>query len=101
MIISGQILSETDLQIKTRTNPHTGEVTKTGSMRLLTFEPTEIIDVRISTDQMNAGAIDALKKFIGKQLDFKIAYRNFSFADDNGKHVAMSGFNLVELPKQA
>lgn len=98
MIIQAQILSDTDITTKTRTNPNTGEMTKTGTLRLLTFEPTEIIDVRLTADQINAGVLDDLKKAIGKPRDFKVAYRNFSFADDNGKHVAMSGFHLVESP---
>lgn len=98
MKITGQILSETDITVKSRTNPNTGEVTKSGVVRLLTFEPTEIIDVRISDDMVKSGALDALPKLIGKPFEVTLAYRAFSFADDNGKHVSMSGFHLVQLP---
>ncbi|MCC4798670.1 hypothetical protein BCT30_20820 [Enterovibrio norvegicus] len=98
MKIQGQILSETDITTKSRTNPNTGEVTKSAVVRFLTFEPTEIIDVRVSDEMVKGGVLEALPKFIGKPFEVTLAYRAFSFADDNGKHVSMSGFHLIHLP---
>ncbi len=100
MKLEGLILDETDIQQQTKTNRGTGEQTTVGVLNMITTTPTGTIQVRIPTDMWsNGAAADVLKKCVGKRMQFAVEYKEFSFGDDNGKHVSMNGFHLFELPQ--
>lgn len=97
MKIIAQILSGTD--ITTATKDRDGHKVTTGTVKLLTTDPSQIIDVAITEEQVTAGYHAMLKTIAGKgSTEFMVEYRNGSFGDDNGRHRQFNGFRLVDLP---
>lgn len=97
MKIIAQILSATD--IITATKQRDGRMVVTGTVKLLTTDPSQIIDVAITEEQVTAGYHSMLKTIAGKgPTEFMVEYRNGSFGDDNGRHRQFNGFRLVDLP---
>lgn len=97
MKIIAQILSGTD--ITTATKDRDGRKVTTGTVKLLTTDPSQIIDVAITEEQVTAGYHAMLKTIAGKgPTEFMVEYRNGSFGDDNGRHRQFNGFRLVDLP---
>ena len=97
MKIIAQILSNTD--ITTTTKDRDNRKVTTGLVKLLCTDPSQIIDVAITEEQVTAGYHAQLKTIVGKgPTEFMVEYRNGSFGDDNGRHRQFNGFRLVDLP---
>ncbi|QSV17313.1 hypothetical protein [Photobacterium ganghwense] len=99
MIVTARINDSDDIEKKTNTNTNTGESRDSGIVRLQLFQPSEVIECRVSPDlwdSMGGGA--DLKKLIDKKAEFKIQHTERSFAGDGGKHVSFSGWNLLGIP---
>ncbi|MBL4829421.1 MAG: chemotaxis protein [Aliivibrio sp.] len=100
MKLEGLILDVTDIQQQTKTNRASGEQTTVGIINMITTVPTGTIQVRIPAGMWeNGAAAEPLKKCVGKRMQYAVEYKEFSFGDDNGKHVSMNGFHLFELPE--
>ena len=100
MILNALIMSKEDIQLKTSTNRTTGEVTQRGHVRLLVTNPTNLLDVSLTPEQVAAGVPEQLKNYISKQSNFLVDYRDMAFAGDNGQHVSIKGFVFVGFPEQ-
>ncbi|MGF1760009.1 hypothetical protein L4D76_19145 [Photobacterium sagamiensis] len=99
MIVHGRINDLDDIEKKTNNNEKTGESRDSGTVKLQVFNPSEVLDCRISPDlwdSMGGGA--DLKKLIDKKLEFKIQHIERTFAGDGGKHVSFSGYHLLGVP---
>ncbi|MGU5737272.1 hypothetical protein [Aeromonas caviae] len=97
MKIIAQILSATD--ITTATKDRDGRKVTTGQVKLLCTDPSQIIDVAITEEQVAAGYHASLKTIVGKgPTEFMVEYRSGSFGDDNNRHRSYNGFRLVDLP---
>jgi hypothetical protein len=99
MIIKGRINDADDIEKKTNNNEKTGESRDSGTVKLQLFNPSEVVDCRVSPDvwdSMGGGA--DLQKIIDKKVDFKIQHIERSFAGDGGKHVSFSGWHLLAVP---
>ncbi|MBL4830174.1 MAG: chemotaxis protein [Aliivibrio sp.] len=100
MKLEGLILDVTDIQQQTKTNRASGEQTTVGVINMITTVPTSTIQVTIPADMWeNGAAAELLKKCVGKRMQYAVEYREFSFANEQGKHVSLSGFHLFELPE--
>lgn len=99
MKLNALLMSTEDIQLKTVIDRSTGEQRQRGIVRLLVTNPTNLLDVTISPDQVSAGVHQELAKRIGKQSDFLVDYRDLSFANDEGKYVAIKGFIFVGFPQ--
>lgn len=99
MIVTARINDSDDIEKKTNTNTNTGESRDSGIIRLQLFQPSEVIECRLSPDLWDSfgGGAD-LKKLIDKKTEFKIQHTERSFAGDGGKHVSFSGWNLLGIP---
>ena len=92
-----QILPATD--ITTATKDRDGRKVTTGQVKLLCTDPSQIIDVAITEEQVMAGYHSSLKTIVGKgPTEFMVVYRSGSFGDDNTRHRSYNGFRLVDLP---
>ncbi|MCL9783235.1 chemotaxis protein [Vibrio sp. S4M6] len=99
MKIEGLILDESDIIQESKVNRSTGETQLTGKLNLITTNPTDTIEVKISPDLWAKGeAGPLLKGLVGKRHQFDVEYREFSFGNDEGKHVSLNGFHLFSLP---
>lgn len=99
MRTEGLILDESDIRQESRTNRE-GGVQVFGKVNLITTNPTNTIEVRVSPELWDGGkAGGVLKQLVGKRMMFDVEYKKFSFADDGGKHVSMDGFHLFALPE--
>ncbi|WP_064604225.1 hypothetical protein [Photobacterium sp. J15] len=99
MIVTARINDLDDIEKKTTANPNTGESRDSGIVRLQLFNPSEVVECRVSPDLWDAmgGGAD-LKKLIDKKTDYKIQHIERSFAGDGGKHVNFSGWHLLGVP---
>ncbi|WP_076587967.1 chemotaxis protein [Vibrio ostreicida] len=98
MKLEGLILDESDIIQESKTG-RGGELLQVGKINLITTHPTDTIEVKISAELWNAGkAGEALKQCVGQRMTFDIQYKEFSFGNDEGKHVALNGFHLFALP---
>ncbi|MEZ8265151.1 chemotaxis protein [Vibrio cyclitrophicus] len=99
MKTEGLILDESDIIQETKTVRGTGETITVGKVNLITTNPTNTNVVKISSDLWDNGkAGELLKACVGKRMNFNIEYKEFSFGNDDGKHVALNGFHLFDLP---
>lgn len=99
MIVTARINDHDDIEKKTNTNTNTGESRDSGIVRLQLFQPSEVIECRISPDLWDSlGGGSDLKKLIDKKVEYKIQHSERSFAGDGGKHVSFSGWNLLGIP---
>ena len=102
MKLEGLILDATDIIQETKPARGTGEVTTVGKLKLITTNPTNSIDVKISAELWDNGkAGEILKSVVGQRMQFNVEYKEFSFGNEDGKHVALNGFHLFDLPKLA
>ncbi|MEZ9693502.1 chemotaxis protein [Vibrio splendidus] len=100
MKLEGLILDTTDIIQETKPARGTGEVTTVGKLKLITTNPTNTIEVKISAELWENGkAGEVLKSCVGQRMQFNVEYKEFSFGNDEGKHVALNGFHLFDLPK--
>ncbi|MEZ8932475.1 chemotaxis protein [Vibrio splendidus] len=100
MKLEGLILDTTDIIQETKPARGTGEVTTVGKLKLITTNPTNSIDVKISAELWDNGkAGEILKSVVGQRMQFNVEYKEFSFGNDDGKHVSLNGFHLFDLPK--
>ncbi|KLV03266.1 hypothetical protein ABT56_20285 [Photobacterium aquae] len=99
MIVTARINDLDDIEKKTNTNTSTGESRDSGIVRLQLFQPSEVIECRVSPDLWDSlgGGAD-LKKLIDKKAEYKIQHTERSFAGDGGKHVSFSGWSLLGFP---
>ncbi|MEZ8374411.1 chemotaxis protein [Vibrio cyclitrophicus] len=100
MKTEGLILDESDIIQETKAVRGTGESITVGKLNLITTNPTNTIVVKISAELWDNGkAGELLKSFVGKRMNFNIEHKEFSFGNEDGKHVALNGFHLFDLPK--
>jgi hypothetical protein len=100
MKLEGLILDKSDIQLKDKTNFNTGEVQKVGLIKLITTYPTQTVDVHVSVDLMkDPKALPTLQSIVGNRTQLSVEYKEMSFANSDGKHVAINGFHLFELPQ--
>ncbi|MDN3611628.1 chemotaxis protein [Vibrio ostreicida] len=99
MKLEGLILDESDIIQESKTG-RGGELLLLGKINLITTHPTDTIEVKISAELWNSGkAGQTLKQCVGQRMTFDIQYKEFSFGNDEGKHVALTGFHLFALPQ--
>lgn len=100
MKLEGLILDKTDIQVKDKTNFSSGEVNKVGLIKLITTYPTQTVDVHVSAELMkNPKTLETLNSAVGHRTQLSVEYKEMSFANNEGKHVAINGFHLFELPQ--
>ncbi|PST94234.1 hypothetical protein C9I86_02450 [Photobacterium sp. NCIMB 13483] len=99
MIVLARINDKDDIEKKTNTNTNTGESRDSGIVKLQLFNPSEVVEARISPELWDAfGGGSDLVKLIDKKVEFKIQHVERSFAGDGGKHVSFSGYHLLGIP---
>lgn len=99
MIVTARINDLDDIEKKTNTNQSTGESRDSGVVRLQLFNPSEVVECRVSPDLWDSmGGGTDLKTLIDKKVEFKIQHTERSFAGDGGKHISFSGWNLLGVP---
>ncbi|OXX34127.1 chemotaxis protein [Vibrio sp. V09_P4A23P171] len=99
MKIEGLILDSSDIIQETK-NGRGGELLLIGKINLITTNPTDAIEVKVSPELWKGGeAGKLLTQCVGKRMTFEIQYKEFSFGNDEGKHVALNGFHLFALPE--
>lgn len=99
MRMEGLILDASDIVQETKTAPN-GEQKQNGKLRLITTNPTDTIEVRVSPELWENGkAGELLKRCVGNRMMFDVEHKKFSFANDEGKHVSIDGFHLYALPQ--
>lgn len=99
MIVKGRIEDLEDIQQRTQTSFQTGEQVVSGEFKLLVSKPTQVIDVRMSAElwkEANHGK--SLEQFVGKDIDFMIETRSYSFTTQDGQSRQGSSINLFRLP---
>ncbi|EHZ2592422.1 chemotaxis protein [Vibrio parahaemolyticus] len=97
--MEGLILDASDIVQETKTAPN-GEQKQNGKLRLITTNPTDTIEVRVSPELWENGkAGELLKRCVGNRMMFDVEHKKFSFANDEGKHVSIDGFHLYALPQ--
>lgn len=100
MKVQAMILGHAD--ITTKTTNKDGLDVVTGSVKLLVSDPSQIIDVSITEDQIKAGDHTKLKELVGRGFhEYAIEWRDSSWGDNSGRHRTYSGFRLVSLPPAA
>ena len=100
MKLEGLILDESDIIQDTKINRSTGETETMGKINLITTNPTDKIQVTVSPELWaNGKAGEILKRLVGNRHQYSIQYKEMSFGDKDGKHVALNGFHLFELPQ--
>jgi hypothetical protein len=100
MKLEGLILDKSDIQVKEKTTFNTGEVNKVGLIRLITTYPTQTVDVHVSVELMkDPKTLNVLHSIAGTRTQLSVEYKEMSFANSDGKHVAITGFHLFELPQ--
>lgn len=93
------ILDESDIRQESRISRE-GDVQVFGKVNLITTNPTNTIEMRVSPELWDGGKTGGvLKQLVGKRMMFDIEYKKFSFADNEGKHVSMDGFHLYAVPE--
>ncbi|ELA7321610.1 chemotaxis protein [Vibrio parahaemolyticus] len=98
MKMEGLILDVSDITQETKVDRN-GEQKLNGKLRLITTNPTDTIEVRVAPELWGGGkAGEVLKQCVGSRMMFDVEYKQFSFANDDGKHVSMQGFHLYALP---
>ncbi|ODY18373.1 chemotaxis protein [Vibrio parahaemolyticus] len=98
MKMEGLILDVSDITQETKVDRN-GEQKLNGKLRLITTNPTDTIEVRVAPELWGSGkAGEVLKQCVGSRMMFDVEYKQFSFANDDGKHVSMQGFHLYALP---
>lgn len=99
MKLEGLILDDSDIIQETKPARGTGEAVLVGKLKLITTNPTNTIEVKISPELWDSGkGGEVLKSCVGKRMQFNVEYKEFSFGNDEGKHVALNGFHLFDLP---
>ncbi|ACJ29302.1 Conserved hypothetical protein [Phage Swp3] len=99
MKLEGLILDKSDIQTKQKTNFNTGEVNDVGLIKLITTYPTQTVDVHVSVELMkDPKTLQVLNGVVGTRTQLSVEYKEMSFANSDGKHVAINGFHLFELP---
>ena len=99
MKTEGLILDASDIIQETKVG-RGGEQLQIGKLKLITTNPTDTIEVKVSAELWNGGkAGEILKQCVGKRMPFEIEYKVFSFGNDDGKHVSLNGFHLFALPE--
>lgn len=99
MKIEGLILDSSDISQETKSG-RGGELLQVGKFNLITTHPTDTMKVSISPELWKNGETGKLlNQCIGKRMMFEIEFKEFSFANDEGKHVALKGFHLYSLPE--
>lgn len=99
MKTEGLILDPSDIIQETKAARGTGEAQLIGKIKLITTNPTSTIEVKVSPELWaNGEGGKILKQCVGNRMSFDIEYKEFSFGNDEGKHVSMSGFHLFALP---
>ncbi|KJG10723.1 hypothetical protein [Photobacterium kishitanii] len=99
MIVLARINDKDDIEKKTNINTNTGESRDSGIVKLQLFNPSEVVEARISPELWDAfGGGSDLVKLIDKKVEFKIQHVERSFAGDGGKHVSFSGYHLLGIP---
>ncbi|OEE76393.1 hypothetical protein [Vibrio ordalii] len=99
MKIEGLILDSSDITQETKKG-RGGELQQIGKFNLITTNPTDTMKVNISPELWKGGeAGKLLSQCVGKRMMFEIEFKEFSFANDEGKHVALKGFHLFTLPE--
>ncbi|ELB2078491.1 chemotaxis protein [Vibrio parahaemolyticus] len=100
MKMEGLILDVSDIVQETKADRNTGEQKLNGKLRLITTNPTDTIEVRVSPELWDGGkAGEVLKQCVGSRMMFDVEYKKFSFGDDSGKHVSIEGFHLYSVPQ--
>ncbi|MGP9145692.1 chemotaxis protein [Vibrio parahaemolyticus] len=100
MKMEGLILDVSDIVQETKVDRNTGDQKLNGKLRLITTNPTDTIEVRVSPELWDGGkAGEALKQCVGSRMMFDVEYKKFSFGDDSGKHVSIEGFHLYSVPQ--
>ncbi|WP_087021003.1 hypothetical protein [Thaumasiovibrio subtropicus] len=99
MQIKGIILDDEDIEMRSSTNPQTGEVSNKGSFKLQVMKPSQILTVNVTTQQVKSGFLDELKKAVGLPLEYFIEFTESKFAGDKGQHVSFTGMRLFKLPE--
>ncbi|MGY3569734.1 chemotaxis protein [Vibrio paucivorans] len=100
MKLEGLILDDSDIIQETKPARGTGEAQQVGKLKLITTNPTSTIEVKISPELWaNGEGGKILKNCIGQRMQFEVEYKEFSFGNDEGKHVALNGFHLFALPQ--
>ncbi|OLF46196.1 chemotaxis protein [Vibrio parahaemolyticus] len=99
MRMEGLILDVSDIVQETKTDRN-GEQKQNGKLRLITTNPTDTIEVRVSPELWDNGkAGELLKRCVGNRMMFDVEHKKFSFGNDEGKHVSIDGFHLYALPQ--
>ncbi|WP_080256043.1 chemotaxis protein [Vibrio parahaemolyticus] len=97
--MEGLILDASDIVQETKIDRN-GEQKQNGKLRLITTNPTDTIEVRVSPELWENGkASELLKRCVGNRMMFDVEHKKFSFGNDEGKHVSIDGFHLYALPQ--
>lgn len=99
MRLEGLILDASDIIQETKKIFGTDQTQLIGKLKLITTNPTDTIEVKISPELWaNGEGGKLLKNCVGERMQFNVEFKEFSFADNDGKHVAMKAFHLFDLP---
>ncbi|EKO3832916.1 chemotaxis protein [Vibrio harveyi] len=99
MRMEGLILDASDIVQETKKDYTSGHEIRLGKLRLITTNPTDTIEVRVSPEFWQDGkGGEHLKGVVGKRIMFDVEHKKFSFANDEGKHVSIEGFHLYAMP---
>ncbi|TOG17145.1 chemotaxis protein [Vibrio parahaemolyticus] len=97
--MEGLILDASDIVQETKIDRN-GEQKQNGKLRLITTNPTDTIEVRVSPELWENGkAGELLKRCVGNRMMFDVEHKKFGFGNDEGKHVSIDGFHLYALPQ--
>ncbi|CAH0535463.1 hypothetical protein VST7929_03037 [Vibrio stylophorae] len=100
MIVQAQIADIDDIQQRTFTNRDNGEITVSGELNLLTTKPSQVVKVKVSAELwQEAQNGKAFESMLGKQQDFCLATRDYSFVDGRGQHQSGTNITLFKLPE--
>lgn len=102
MKIEALLMDAEDVQVTQSVNPQTQRTEAKCRFKLMTSKPTAVIDVSLTPDQIQTGAIQAVQACAGKKLMWEIEFRNSSFGDEKtNMHRSFTGFRLFSVPELA
>lgn len=100
MKVIGIIPDIDDITQKSFTNRDTGEHVVSGSFLLQVTKPSQTITIKVNADlwkESDNGK--GLQDLVGKQAEYWIEQKEYSFARPDGQTVSGSSNNLFRLPQ--
>lgn len=101
MKVIGIIPDIDDITQSSFTNRDTGEHVVSGSFLLQVTKPSQTIKIKVNSDLWKeADNGKGLEALVGKQAEYWIEQKEYSFARPDGQTVSGSSNNLFRLPLQ-